>query len=610
MRKNYQAACFVPDALETSIYLLADNYYAFSTNPDNSSTSRRRNHISTTTGNSIMDTEDPDLTSPLRFQEAGTIFIKVPDDGGEQSHVSSTTFSTSPGRSGKISLETTHAARPPSICPPFYEHMPLSEEIPEHFRDIPGCITLHRVFLLAYYILVPYCMYLLQNQIWPLTNGPQDKVWAWLSIFLFVPLPSVFMWIIGSLWFSHNTRLDRVRPNLHKVIFRIVSRGTNAECLLATVRKCQFELRKAPLFPYLIEIVTDGEEFIAPGDADILHLKVPNTYQTPNESRFKARALHYACIASIVPPESWVVHLDEETQLTTSAIKGIADMVAKTEASGNVKKVGQGCILYHRAWGVHPFLTLADMRRTGDDIGHFYLQHRLGFTIFGLHGSYVVVRADVERDIGFDVGPDGSITEDAWWILLALERGVRTCWVDGYMDEQSTQSMKDFLKQRRRWYVGLWKVGTRCPVPLGRRIFMLYNTLCWIVLPIVLILQILYVIISIALQKQIVLVVRILTSVMAATSFAVYLTGLLVNMWEHGTPWYRVPLWILLQILLFPVFYVMEAIAIFMTFFSPLSANAKGFHVVAKSDHPDAEVREGPTNAILGKETDSHTSLV
>ena len=85
-------------------------------------------------------------------------------------------------------------------------------------------------------------------------------------------------------------------------------------------------------------------------------------------------------------------------------------------------RIGQGAILYHRKWGIHPFLTLADNIRTGSDFGHFHLGHRLGLPIFGLHGSYIVVKNAVEQQIGFDFGPQGSITEDAFWGLVAVQK--------------------------------------------------------------------------------------------------------------------------------------------------------------------------------------------
>lgn len=399
-------------------------------------------------------------------------------------------------------------------------------------------------------------------------------------------------WIIGALMFRYPTDLDdKVKPISHGVVFRIVSRGTNVGCLTGTIRKCQTTMKRTALFPYLVEVITDGGPdtavFSSPivHDVDVLHTVVPHDFHPPNGARFKARALHYACRHSPIPSDAWVVHLDEESHVTSSCVKGIANMIARSEASGNVRKVGQGMILYHRAWGKHPLLTLADMRRTGDDVGHFHLQHRLGHTIFGLHGSYVVVRQDVEASIGFDVGPHGSITEDAWWILLAMQQGIRTMWVDGYIEEQATQSLTDFLKQRRRWYVGLWKVVWHCPVRWTYRAWLGLNTLSWMIVPLVLPLQIVYLVLSVVWQRQIVAPLRVATSLMMAAALGVYLTGLVPNMREHGTPWYRGMLWMALQIVLFPAFQVLEVVAIVMVLFAPLSQNAKGFHVVQKSGH-------------------------
>jgi egghead protein (zeste-white 4 protein) len=45
--------------------------------------------------------------------------------------------------------------------------------------------------------------------------------------------------------------------------------------------------------------------------------------------------------------------------------------------------------------------------------------------------------------------------EDAFWALVAMQKGIRCRWVNGYLEEQSTQSVSDFIKQRRRWFQGL-----------------------------------------------------------------------------------------------------------------------------------------------------------
>jgi egghead protein (zeste-white 4 protein) len=218
-----------------------------------------------------------------------------------------------------------------------------------------------------------------------------------------------------------------------------------------------------PLFDYVIEVVTDCPALaLEPPNSDIRYIEVSPEYTTGKGSRFKARALQYALEKSELPDNAWIVHLDEETRPTPSGIKGIAKAIAEEEhreaTTGLPPRFGQGAILYHRDWRRHPFLTLADNVRTGDDFARFHFQHRLGRTVFGLHGSYIVVRNDIEKVGGFDFGPVGSITEDAFWALVCMDAGIRCRWVEGYLEEQSTQSLKDFVFQRRRWYQWLAKV--------------------------------------------------------------------------------------------------------------------------------------------------------
>lgn len=315
---------------------------------------------------------------------------------------------------------------------------------PERFRDFRGPFTIHRFISFAWVLGVCVSLYFIQRLIWPpdALDSPYRNSWIanpYLGLILFIALPSSILSFIGAIWFRYNPNLDKVQPMEHNVVFRIVSRGINQECLLETIRCCQQEMRRNAYFPYLIEVVTDADVFEAPDEPDVIHLRVPPSYVTQNDTRFKARALNYACEYSLVPGNSWLVHLDEETRPTSSAIKGIAAMVADCERRGDITRIGQGCILYHRAFMQHKFLTLADSRRTGDDFGHFFLQHRIGVTMFGLHGAFIVCRQDTEAKLGFDIGPKGSITEDAWWILLAMKQGYRTAWVDGFLDEQATQ---------------------------------------------------------------------------------------------------------------------------------------------------------------------------
>ena len=479
-------------------------------------------------------------------------------------------------------------------CPSFVLPPPASTAEP--FRDIDclGPITLQRIFVITWLATTVTGLFFLQRLIWP--DNPNPDIWIanpYIGIIWLLSLPSALMYIVGAIMFKHNTRLDDVSPIPHNVVFRIVSRGMNADCLLATIRKCREEMQRNPLFPYLIEVVTDGDSFEAPYEPDLVHLKVPLEYHTVGGTMFKARALHYACESSVVPDDTWVVHLDEETRPTSSSIKGIAAFVKECEEKQDLLRVGQGCLLYHRSFTTHPFLTMADMRRTGDDLGHFYLQHTIGFTMFGLHGSFVVCRQDKEAAIGFDIGPRGSITEDSWWILLAMQRGYRTKWVDGYLEEQSTQSIMDFVKQRRRWYYGLTKVVGFCPVHWKYRFIIAWHVATWVLAPLVLPFQVAYAVLLFVYDIAVSNVIRVLCIITLTVMFLLYMNGLVVNMQENKMKWWKKPLYAISMVVAIPFCTALELFSVIMAFFAPLSITGRGFHVVSKAEKPDMKDYEG-----------------
>ena len=313
---------------------------------------------------------------------------------------------------------------------------------PEPVRDWSFWIVSgHRLRVAAYLVSGIILLYWLQSLIWPRGLTPHtlfEEIWAWGSLlWISATIPGA-CGLIGLFKFRHDEDIDHVKPIKTLVSFRIVSRGTNIEALTSTIRRCQSEMAKTPLFPYLVEVVTDTKGIILPKpNNNLRYIVVPKEYQTPNKSLYKARALHYALEHSTLPNDAWIVHLDEETQPTSSGIKGICAMIQEEEKAGTLR-IGQGAILYHRDWKKHPFLTLADNVRTGDDFARFHFGHSLGITVFGLHGSYIVVRNDIEKSVGFDFGPVGSITEDAFWALVCMENGYRCRWVNGYLEEQST----------------------------------------------------------------------------------------------------------------------------------------------------------------------------
>jgi egghead protein (zeste-white 4 protein) len=451
--------------------------------------------------------------------------------------------------------------------------------IPEPKRDWSfGFITGHRVRYIAMFVTIFVGLYLLQDYLWPSGKQPSttlDLVWSAAAVIWLSGVIPGFLGVLGMLAYRHPEKLDDERPIDTPVYFRIVSRGDNVEVLTDTVRRCQTEMEKHPLFPYRIEVVVDSYDFFiaAPND-DVTVIRVPDDYRTPKNTRFKARGLQYALDHSKAPDHAWLVHLDEETQPTSSGIKGICRFVREQEASGE-HRIGQGAILYHRQWKQHPFLTLADNVRTGDDFARFHFQHRLGVTVFGLHGSYIVVRNDIEKSIGFDFGPKGEITEDAFWAMVAMEKGHRCAWVEGYLEEQSCQSILDFMKQRRRWWQGLMLVSLYAPVKFRWRACITINTLLWALAP----LSMLYTIAHFFYGFETNPVVRFGANFAFASFLVLYLVGLRANLDEHGvTNPFKRAFWWVAQTLALPLCSLMESMSVLWAIVKP----AKGFHVIKK----------------------------
>lgn len=441
-----------------------------------------------------------------------------------------------------------------------------------------GVLTGHRLWVLMCLVVGIALLYTLQYVLWPTSRQPVTLVqhfWAWGSLlWLGAVVPGTFG-LMGMLRFRHSKHLDKVIPIGRLVCWRIVSRGTNVEALTETIRRCQAEMAKTPLFPYIIEVVTDFHGIkLDPPNKDIRYIRVPQSYRTSNNSLYKARALHYAVGHSPLPDTAWIVHLDEETQPTASGIKGICRMIREEEESGKLR-IGQGAILYHRKWEHFPLLTLADNVRTGDDFARFHFQHRLGKTVFGLHGSYIVVRNDIEKKIGFDFGPVGSITEDAFWALVAMESGHRCRWVDGYLEEQSTQSFTDFIKQRRRWYQGLAKVSLYAPVKFRWRVSLGANTLLWTFAPFASLYTIAHFFYGFHHPEW----VRFLANYSFASFATLYIVGLRANLDEYGiTKRWKRSLWFVSQVVLLPFFNFLEGSGVLAAVLRPVS----GFHVVKK----------------------------
>jgi beta-1,4-mannosyltransferase len=307
-------------------------------------------------------------------------------------------------------------------------------------------------------------------------------------------------------------------PNL--VVFRFVTRGFNTAVLLSAIQSVADAMAMLPLFEYRIEVCTESAQpGLPPG---VVEYVIPADYTTKHGTLWKARALQYALENSQLPDDAWILHCDEESHITQSLVWGTYQAIAEEEASG-AYRIGQGRIVYINSLDAHPVLTLADSTRTGDDMGRFHWQNRVWHRpYFGLHGSFILVRQLVERQAGFDYGPAGSVTEDAFWALAVTGLGYRTRWVDGVMIEQAPERVIDFLRQRRRWFSGLWKTARHAPVPLRTRLPLATFTALWSVAW----MAILYTYLNYAMGWHTMPVIQAIGNISFASYILIYVIGL------------------------------------------------------------------------------------
>ena len=292
------------------------------------------------------------------------------------------------------------------------------------------------------------------------------SLWQVLTLSAWVlPLPLALVALYGLMRYRESNVVSRLSAPL---VFRIVTRGDNAEAVKRTVQNIKDTMQGMRTPPeWWIEVVTDKPIGIPE------QIVVPDCYTTSQGAKWKARALNYALTASRAKYNDWIFHLDEESQIDINTIYGISAFMREHPG-----KIGQGAILYNRELSSNPWLTLADSLRTGDDIGRFYAQYQAGNCAFGMHGSFILVQNSVEQYIGFDFPPNLCVTEDAYFGLKAYENRYQFGWVNGYVYEQSPRTVRDFLKQRRRWFIGIVQV-IRGPLSWNTKGVLMLSTISW-----------------------------------------------------------------------------------------------------------------------------------
>ncbi|MEM5811195.1 MAG: glycosyltransferase family 2 protein [Candidatus Aenigmatarchaeota archaeon] len=268
----------------------------------------------------------------------------------------------------------------------------------------------------------------------------------------------------------------------NKIIFHIVTKGTNYEVAtknaLKTKEMNEYVKEKYGLnYDYEVRIVTEEEykeNFKDINDEKIRLVVVPKDFKTERGSKYKGRALEYSrrimLENNLLNENNFIYYQDEESFIGEDTIFGILDFIKSKETY-----VGRGIILYPRNFKKRG-LDYWEFYRSGGDLDKLIISNRLNF-----HGSHFVVNSKVLKEINFD--NEESLVEDFVFYNNVVknygENNVKL--IKGFCYESPPLSVKDFLKQRGRWFTGILKeVVHNHNIPRKRKILTSYYLTAWL----------------------------------------------------------------------------------------------------------------------------------
>jgi hypothetical protein len=244
-----------------------------------------------------------------------------------------------------------------------------------------------------------------------------------------------------------------------------------------------------------VDVITEGDvnheplmhwlEEVREISGPIRIVNVPKGYETPNGARFKTRANQYAMevrrAAGENTDECYVYHLDDDTHIGKDTAASLAEFI---ELDGDRFYLAQGILTFPFELTPSKICRLADAIRPADDLTRFaFFTGALGTPLGGLHGEHVVIRADIEDEIGWDF-PD-TVIEDAYFaIQFAMKYPKRSTTLNSYSYGASPAGITDLLRQRRRWIEGLLRLAFNRKLPWIPKLPLLYSIFTWALAPI------------------------------------------------------------------------------------------------------------------------------
>ena len=211
---------------------------------------------------------------------------------------------------------------------------------------------------------------------------------------------------------------------------------------------------------------------------------VPSAYRTPTGASFKTRANHYAMEQRRRDGENtlsaYVYHLDDDTHVGRDTVASIAEFI---ETHHGRRYLAQGILAFPRELTTSTLAWYCDAIRPADDATRFALfTGWMGRPLGGLHGEHLIIRADIEDEIGWDFRD--TVIEDAYFALeFAIRYPGRSTTLNSFSYGASPSSVSELVKQRRRWCEGLLRLICKRSLPWRVKAPLAYSVITWAMAP-------------------------------------------------------------------------------------------------------------------------------
>lgn len=323
---------------------------------------------------------------------------------------------------------------------------------------------------------------------------------------------------------------------------------------------------------FYVDVITEGDVEVGPFrewiescgrmSEPVRIVNVPTEYRTPLGARFKTRANQFAMEARREAGENtqdcYVYHLDDDTHIGRDTAASLAEFI---ELDGDRFYLAQGILTFPHELTRSKICRLADSIRPADDLTRFaFFTGVLGTPLGGLHGEHLIIRADIEDEIGWDF-PD-TVIEDAYFaVQFATKYPRRSTTLNSYSYGASPASVRDLLRQRRRWIEGLLRLAFNRRLPLMPKLPLLYSIFTWSLAPFQFVGLALLISYTVGFDNTspISPLLLPLWALGLAGVFWLYLEGLKINLSAS----YRPPPHLLLSILIIPAIYMITLLETF-----------------------------------------------